>query len=179
MKSILKILTIIAGALLALILTRVGISYLVILIALGLILSFFTGDKKSAIISGVLYATISYIISYPSGLFLKGYMPNIDIPVNVSPAEVTINLFIGLIIPIIITIVICGVFSIIGGYVHNLIKNKDEKQEEEGIYFDSPNEFDEKYENKSERFTSTKTKNKLEELSPIQKAKNRRKFEKE
>lgn len=181
MKTSLKSLTIIGAAIVALFLTRIGLSYLLILIALGLILPFITEDKKSAIISGVLYAAISYILSYPSGLFLINYMPTIDIPVNVSFIEVFFNLLIGLLVPIIIAIIICSISSIIGKYLSKLVKQNNNEKQDKGYHFESKkqykNEYDD-YENNYEKHTP-KTKKKLMELSPIQKAKNRRKYEEE
>lgn len=183
MKTSLKSLTIVVAAFIALFLTRIGISYLLILIALGIILPFITEDKKSAIISGILYATISYILSYPSGLFLINFMPKIDIPINVSFIEVLFNLLIGLLVPIIISVIICFISSLVGNYLSKLVKqNRDNNEEQDkGHYFNSTNDYKKEYKEYGKNFDkhTPKTKKKLMELSPIQKAKIRRENEEE
>ena len=68
--SILKKFSIVLVALLALGLTRIGISYLIILVAIGIIMPIIADNKKSAMVTGALYATLGYSLSYPSGLFL-------------------------------------------------------------------------------------------------------------
>lgn len=177
LKSISKVLTIIIGTLLALILSRHGISYLIVLFALGLILPFLTDDKKSAVISGLLYAILSYAISYPSGLFLINYMPSKDIPIIVSQSEVSINLLIGLLIPVIVAIIICYVGTIIGEYLNHLLKKYGDNSQNQKHYFEFSEKSDEKYDNY--KYTEPKNKQKLEELSHIQRAKTRKKFKRD
>lgn len=180
LKNILKSLTIIVAAFLALILTRIGISYLFILVALGIIIPFITEDKRSAVISGALYAIISYMLSYPSGLFLINYMPKIDIPIKVSFAEVIFNLFMGLLIPVIIAAVICFISAIIGKYLSQLFKqyvgNNNTKKDENKHSFNYNKDFEENIETNNKE-VKYHTRKRLDELSPIQKAKNRRKYE--
>lgn len=172
LKNILKVLPIIIGAFAALILTRLGISYLLLLVALGFILPFLTKDKKSAVLSGILYAAISYIISYPSGLFLSNYMPSIEIPINVSPIEVIFNLLLGLLVPMIVAAIICFITAIIGEYLSNKIQHKDKKEKE--YHFQQNNENKIQYDEGFEEITPYDRKNLLD-LTSIQKAKNKRK----
>ncbi|RAP52749.1 MAG: hypothetical protein BZ138_02425 [Methanosphaera sp. rholeuAM270] len=175
MKNIYKIFTILLSAFIALVLTRMGIGYLFILVALGLILPFITKDRISAILSGTLYAAVGYILSYPSGLFLTNYMPSIEIPINVSPIEVLLNMSLGLIIPVIIAIVICFIASLIGKYLSNLITHEEVKDEEK-IYFAQEETPEEEYvEDEEVIYPENNNKNKLLNLSHIQKSKNKRK----
>ena len=70
---------VIISAILALILARIGISYLVILIVIGFIIALITKSKAYAVLTGLLYTVISYILSYPAGLFLVDYLSLIHI----------------------------------------------------------------------------------------------------
>lgn len=131
LMNILKKLSIIIVAILAIGVTRMGVNYYTILIAIGIIMPIICGSKKSAVFTGIIYATLSYIITYPSSLFLINYMPSESIPLSVSTATVYSNLFMGWIIPVIIVVVVCGVFSVIGyllkGYFDKLTgKSADE-----------------------------------------------------
>lgn len=166
--SILKKFCVIIVALLALGLTRMGIGYLTILIAIGIIMPVISDNKKSAIITGVLYATLGYIISYPSSLFLINYMPDINIPISVSSATTLSNIFLGWIIPVIFAIVICGIFSIIGNIIKSKVFNNNGNNENEHRFDtqDNLNPIDTNSLNKKE-------KKELLYLTPIQKAKNR------
>ena len=151
--NILKKLSIPVVAILALGLTRTGISYFTILIAIGILLPIICGSKKSAVFTGILYATLSYILTYPSSTFLINYMPSESIPLSVSTATVYSNIFMGWIIPVIIAAVVCGVFSIIGQAVKRLfdkILGKDtdehhfrESDDSETIVTDSYDEYPE------------------------------------
>lgn len=114
LMNILKKLSILIVAILAIQVTRMGVNYFTILLAIGIIMPIICGSKKSAVFTGILYATLSYIITYPSSLFLINYMPRESIPITVSTATVYSNLLMGWIIPVIITIVVCGIFSVIG-----------------------------------------------------------------
>ncbi|HIH36074.1 MAG TPA: hypothetical protein HA277_00510 [Methanosphaera sp.] len=114
LMNILKKLSILIVAILAIHVTRMGVNYFTILLAIGIIMPIICGSKKSAVFTGILYATLSYIITYPSSLFLINYMPRESIPITVSTATVYSNLLMGWIIPVIITIVVCGIFSVIG-----------------------------------------------------------------
>ena len=162
--SILKKFSIIIVAVLAYFLSRMGVGYLVILVAIGLFMPFLTNSKKGAVFTGILYATIGYLISYPSGLFLINYMPSIEIPISVSQTTVATDLFIGWLIPVLIAIIICGLFSIMGYAISKRLygKNNSSKSDyhtfEEDIYVEK-DEFDEDVD--------------LINLSPIQRMKNK------
>jgi len=167
--SILKKFSVIIVALLALGLTRIGLGYLTILIGIGIVMPLICGNKKSAIYTGVLYTTLSYLLSYPSGLFLIDYMPSSEIPISVSSATVLSNIFLGWIIPVIIAVVICGISSIIGNIIKMQLFDTAEKDDNE-YYFeksDDLDQFDTKSLNKNQ-------KKELLYLTPIQKAKNRK-----
>lgn len=151
--NILKKLTIPVVAVLALGITRMGISYLTIFLAIGIIMPIICGSKKSAVFTGILYATLGYILAIPSGTFLINYMPTASIPISVSTATVYSNLFLAWIIPVIIAAVVCGVFSIIGSLVKGLFdkmlgKGTDEhsfreSDDSETIVTDSYDEYPE------------------------------------
>lgn len=167
--GILKKFSVIIVAILALGLTRMGIGYLTILLAIGIIMPMICDNKKSAIFTGVLYATLSYVLSYPSGLFLINYMPNIDIPISVSSTTTLTNLFLGWIIPVIAAIVLCGIFSIIGNFIKSKVLNKIIGNDDNEHYFDRQddlNPIDTNSLNKDQ-------KKELLYLTPIQKAKDR------
>ena len=93
--GILKKFSVIIVALLALGLTRMGIGYLTILLAIGIIMPIICDNKKSAIFTGILYATLGYLLSYPSSLFLINYMPDRDIPISVSSTSILTHIFLG------------------------------------------------------------------------------------
>lgn len=156
-------------AFLALFLSGTGIGYLTILVAIGIIAPILCGSKKDAIFSGILYVTLSCILSYPKGLFLINYMPSEYIPVTVSSSTVATNLFIGWIIPVIVAIIICGLTSFIGELIANFINKKTEDTNAKEHYFDSTDDLtqiDTDNLNKKE-------KRNLLYLTPIQKAKNK------
>lgn len=168
--SLLKKFSVILVALLALGLTRVGIGYLTILIAIGIIMPLICGNKKSAIYTGVLYTTLSYLLSYPSSLFLIDYMPSSEIPISISSATVLSNIFLGWIIPVIIAVVICGISSVIGNIIKTQLLDKVVGKDDNEYYFDTSddlNQFDTNSLNKNQ-------KKELLYLTPIQKAKNRK-----
>jgi len=126
-SKIIKTLAVIVYAIIAVILTRFGISYLVILMALGLIVSLIHKQKKEAIASGVLYALISYILSYPAGMFLINYMPKYEIPVQTNTTATIINLVIGALIPMIIALVICTITAVIGSTIAGYFQNNEKR----------------------------------------------------
>lgn len=139
--NILKKISILLMALLSLELTRMGIGYLTILVAIGIIMPIFCGSKKSAVYTGILYTTLSYMISYPSSTFLIDYMPSESIPLTVSTATQYSNLFLGWIIPVIISVVICGIFSVLGYAIRRAIFGEDKKKITEGYYFEKDNDL--------------------------------------
>ena len=141
LASVLKKFSIVIIAVLALILTRIGIGYLILLVTIGIVTPILTGKKKDAIFTGILYSTLSYIISYPAGLYLINYMPNIEIPVTVTSTEIAFNLFMGWIIPVMVSIIICGITSFIGIWAANLIHKKTDQKDAEGYYFEEDEEI--------------------------------------
>lgn len=164
--GILRKLSIILVALVALFLSRTGISYLIILVCIGIFTPFLSGNKKGAVFSGILYSTFSYILSFPTGSYLINYMPSIDIPITVNSFDVFMNLFIGWLIPVLISILVCGIASLIGKFLLDLIIRTD-NQEVNEHYFES----DESY---SKNYLNTKGNIELLNLTSIQKAKNRK-----
>ena len=167
--SILKKFSIVLVALLALGLTRIGISYLIILVAIGIIIPIIADNKKSAMVTGALYATLGYLLSYPSGLFLINYMPDTYIPISVSSLTVLSNLFLGWIIPVIIAIVVCGIFAVLGNMIKNKLSDNEIQKDDNEYYF-------EKQDDLNQVNTNSLNKNQKKDLlylTPIQKAKNR------
>lgn len=194
--NILKKISILIVAVLSLELTRMGISYLTILIAIGIVMPIICGNKKSAVFTGVLYATISYILTYPSSLFLIDYMPSESIPITVPISTVYSNIFFGWIIPVIIAIVVCGIFSIFGHIIKKQLLDKVIGKGSDEHYFDESNVItpnnnnsltNQDYQKTTNtinnnqdypRKTNSLNKNEKKELlylTPIQKAKNRNK----
>lgn len=180
LNGIVKFSRVIIGAVLALILCRMGISYLAVLVALGFILSFISKNKWEGVLSAVIYTTLSYIISYPSGLYLKEFMPTIEIPIVVNPTSVIMTLFLGWLIPVIIAIIISGCAAILGKECAKIIR-KDKKEDKEiknDYQNDYQNDFEDNEEIKGvfeEKSVMPKPKNRknkeILEMSPIQKAK--------
>jgi len=179
MIDLLKKFSIIIFVLLALIVSRMGISYIVILIAIGFIVSFINQRKREAIITGVLYALVSYILSYPAGLFLSEYMPSTDIVIETSVLTVAKDLIIGALIPMIIALVLCGITAIIGSNIAKAI-NKDKTPENDAketyrfdMYkSDTNNPYQKTAEVKDKN--SRKNRKTLSKLTPIDKAKIKR-----
>lgn len=169
LMDFLKKFSILIFAILALLLSRMGISYLILLVLIGLILSFINQRKRDAVISGILYALISYIISYPSGLFLKDYMPNTSVIVQTDINVVIFHLIIGALIPIVVAIIICGITAIIGSNISRYINsNKNIKKESTKHNFKLIENF--KQSNQNSR-KEQQHKEDLINLTPIQKAK--------
>ena len=167
--GILKKFSVIIVALLALGLTRMGIGYLTILLAIGIIMPIICDNKKSAIFTGILYATLGYLLSYPSSLFLINYMPDRDIPISVSSTSILTNIFLGWIIPVIVAIVICGIFSIIGNIIKSKVFDKIGGNNDDVHHFDTYDEVNQIDTNSLNK----KQKKELLFLTPIQKAKNK------
>lgn len=186
LMDFLKKFSIIIFVVLALIVSHMGISYLTILVVIGLLVSFITGHKKDAVITGVLYALISYILSYPAGLFLAEYMPSTTLNVSADSVTVMSDVIIGALVPSIVAIVICGICAIIGSEISKYVFKKQESTTDEGYHFDMDdydyddiddvNEQEEKevVNKKRSRKSRKSNKNDLLNLTPIQKAKLKR-----
>ena len=176
--SFLKKFSIIIFVILALILSRSGFSYLLLLVLIGLIVSYINKRKREAIITGVLYALVGYILSYPAGLILNDYMPSIDIPVQTNAISVGMALLMGALIPVCFAIIICTITALIGSnlakYVdEKLNRNADKTESNENQYiFTQENDNSYNHENNIEH------KEELLNLTPIHKAKLRKKIEK-
>ena len=176
--SFLKKFSIIIFVILALILSRSGFSYLLLLVLIGLIVSYINKRKREAIITGVLYALVGYILSYPAGLILNDYMPSIDIPVQTNAISVGMALLMGALIPVCFAIIICTITALIGSnlakYVdEKLNRNADKTESNENQYiFTQENDNSYNHENNIEH------KEELLNLTPIHKAKLRKKKEK-
>lgn len=183
MINLLKKFSIIIFILLALIISRMGVSYIIILIAIGLIVSFINQRKREAIITGVLYALVSYILSYPAGLFLSEYMPTTDVVIETSAITVAENMIIGALIPMIIAFILCAITAVIGSNISKAI-NKDktsEDNDEKGYHFnmnksDSYSHSDNNFQQSVDDISndSKDYKQKINRLTPIDKAKLKR-----
>lgn len=169
LMDILRKFGVIIIALLALWLTRAGIGYLTILVAIGIIAPIVCGSKKDAVFTGSLYATLNYVLSYPSGLYLINYMPSNYIPITVSSSEVMVNLFIGWLVPTLVAIIVCGMASFLGKVIADYLFGKENRDDTNEFYFEDEgiNQVDTSNLNKKER-------KRLLYLTPIQKAKNRK-----
>lgn len=173
----LKKFSIIIFVILALILSRSGFGYLLILVLIGLIVSYINRRKREAIITGVLYALIGYILSYPTGLILKDYMPTYTIPVQTSTTTMIIDLLLGALIPMCVAIIVCGVTAIIGSniakYIHE--RSTDTKEPEDNTY---QVVFTDE-ENQTRDYVEVDDKGELLNYTPIHKAKMRKEKQKE
>ena len=145
---------VIISAILALILARIGISYLVILIAIGFIIALITKSKAYAVLTGLLYTVISYILSYPAGLFLVDYMPttNVTIP-----------------------IVLCGLPAIIGVNIAEYIHKPTTQPQKEEHHYKVMDNFNQVHKKVNKKQVEAD----ILRQTPIQKAKNRKKKEKQ
>ncbi|MBE6493336.1 MAG: hypothetical protein E7Z84_01825 [Methanosphaera stadtmanae] len=160
---------IIAFTLIGLLLTRIGISYLLVLLLIGLGVSFLSKSKLYAILTGMAYAIVSYIITYPAGLFLAQYMPTSSVVIKTNPIAVAMDLLMGALIPTIFAIIICGISAVIGAGIANYIRkdNSDNENKSDGYHFDVEGKTKTNNKNNSKR---NKT-NKGKFMNPIQKAK--------
>lgn len=176
--EILKRFSTIIFVILALMLSRLGIGYLTLLILLGLIVSFINKRKRDAIIAGLLYAMVGYILSYPTGLLLADYMPTTDIVIETNAATMMTDLVIGALIPMIVAFVICGITAIIGSniakYLESNKKSTTEFDNTDTHQFNVVGNFKQKQEKQKE---TRKNKEELINLTPIQKAKMRKEKE--
>lgn len=177
-STLLKGFEIIIAVIIAILAARVGISYMVILLALGFIMTLLTKSKGVGTTSGAAYALISYIISYPAGLLLTDYMPTTNITVETSAGSMMFNLVMGTLIPIIAAVIISGVAAIVAGYILGLFhrNNKDKEEKHEEHHYKVVNDFNEiRQRNKQQR----RKKEEAIYMTPIQKAKIRREKERE
>ncbi|MDO5825347.1 MAG: hypothetical protein Q4Q22_03115 [Methanosphaera sp.] len=176
--DLLKKFSIIIFAVLALILSRSGFSYLLILVLIGLIVSYINRRKREAIITGVLYALLGYILSYPTGLILKDYMPAYTIPVQTSTTTMMTDLLLGALIPMIVAIIVCGITAVIGSNIAKIIHGKSEDKKE----YDNDDSYQVVFtdeENQTRDYIEVDDKEELLNLTPIHKAKMRRERENE
>lgn len=121
-SKILRLLTIIIGALIALVITRLGIYFIYVLMLLGVIITLITRYKKDAIISSIIYIIVGHLISYPTGVLLNIYIPDVEIPITTSIITNITDQLIGLAIPILIAIIVVGVTSYIISLILNYIR---------------------------------------------------------
>ncbi|MBO7718798.1 MAG: hypothetical protein J6S29_01450 [Methanosphaera sp.] len=169
--------SIIIFVILALILSRSGFGYLLILVMIGLIVSYINRRKREAIITGILYALIGYILSYPTGLILKDYMPAYTIPVQTSTATMIMDLLLGALIPVCVAIVICGITAIIGSNIAKYVHERDADTQESDdtgyqvIFTDE--------ENQTRDYVEVENRGELLNYTPIHKAKMRKEKQKE
>lgn len=158
---------IIIFTLMGLLLTRMGISYLLVLLLIGLGVSFLSKSKLYSIIAGILYAIVGYIITYPTGLFLAEYMPS-DIIIETSSTAVAMNLLMGALIPTIFAIIVCGISAVIGASIANYIRkdNSNNDNNSDGYHFDVEGKTNTNKNNRKRKKT-----NNGKFMNPIQKAK--------
>lgn len=162
---------IIIAAIMALILARLGISYLIILIAIGFIIALITKSKFYAVLTGVLYTVISYILSYPAGLFLADYMPTTNVTIQTSTYAVGMDLLMGGLIPTIVAVVLCGLAAIVGSNVAELIhRPKSTQTNTEEHHFKVVDNFNQKRQAKKHR---KHVEAEMLDQTPIQKAKSK------
>ena len=163
-------------------LTRMGISYLIVLILIGLLVSFISKSKLYAVITGVMYAIVSYILTYPAGLFLIDYMPTSDVVIETSSTTVITDLIMGALIPSIFAIIVCGICALIGASIANYIRKDDDSNQEEnkskGHHFNVMDNFEKSNKNKNNRKKGRKGK-KGKFMNPIEKAKLKKQNEEE
>lgn len=160
---------IIIVVILALMLSHTSISYMVILLAIGFIMALISQSKFEAILTGVLYAIVSYILSYPTGLFLANYMPTTNVTIQTSAVTVGIDLLMGVLIPSIVAVVFCGIAAIIGISIVNLFHGNETTQTEtEEHHYKVMNNFKQ---HKQQRKQEKQDKERLLYLTPIQRAK--------
>ncbi len=164
-----RLFKILVAVILALILTYIGINYVVVLLAVGLILTILNKRKKDAIFTGILYAFIGYVMSYPVGLANMGqYIPLVDIPVQTTVLTSFISLLIGVVIPVLVSIILTGSVSIITYYVLDYLNlTKDKTNRYEKHYFQTKEAIKENRDQNRRK----KEKEDLLNLSPIQKSK--------
>lgn len=139
-SKILRSIEIVVVAIAALILTRLSISYIIILALIGLITTLISKRRKDAIIAAVLYTIIGYVISYPAGMFFAQFTPETPIPVSITLTDTIINQAIGVAIPIIIAIIITTVVSSAVIFILNLLggNKKQKTQQKDEVYFQKP-----------------------------------------
>jgi lipopolysaccharide export LptBFGC system permease protein LptF len=167
--------SIIIFVVLALILSRCGFGYLLILVLIGLIVSFINQRKREAIITGVLYALMGYILSYPTGLILNDYMPSASIPIEVSTSTVIMDLLLGALIPTLAAIIICGITAIIGS---NIAKYMGERKSKDTSSVSTNYQHTFAHDdNQTDDYIVVEDKEELLNLTPIHKAKLRKERE--
>lgn len=162
---------IIIAAIMALILAGLGISYLIILIAIGFIIALITESKFYAVLTGVLYTLTSYILSYPAGLFLVDYMPTTNVTIQTSTYTVGMDLLMGGLIPTIVAVVLCGLAAIVGSNVaERFCRPKSTQTNTEEHHFKVMDNF-----NQKKQVKQHKEHDEAETLyqNPIQKAKSK------
>lgn len=166
---------VIISAILALILARIGISYLVILIAIGFIIALITKSKAYAVLTGLLYTVISYILSYPVGLFLVDYMPTTNVTIPIDTITVGIDLLMGVLIPAIAAVVLCGLPAIIGVNIAEYIHKPTTQPQKEEHHYKVMDNFNQVHKKVNKKQVEAD----ILRQTPIQKAKNRKKKEKQ
>lgn len=150
-SKVLRLLTIIIGALIALVITRLGIYFIYVLMLLGVIITLITRYKKDAIISSIIYIIIGHLISYPNGVLLNIYIPDVEIPITTSIMTNIIDQLIGLAIPILIAIIVVGVTSYIVSLILNYIRPQSKNN---GVIKTVFNNDTPQKEHKSDEYTS-------------------------
>ena len=163
---------VIISAILALILARIGISYLVILIAIGFIIALITKSKAYAVLTGLLYTVISYILSYPAGLFLVDYMPTTNVTIPIDTITVGIDLLMGVLIPAIAAVVLCGLPAIIGVNIAEYIHKPTTQPQKEEHHYKVMDNFNQVHKKVNKKQVEAD----ILRQTPIQKAKNKKKI---
>lgn len=167
--SFLRKFRIIIAIILALMLSHMGISYMIILLAIGFIMALLSQSKFEAILTGILYVVVSYILSYPTGLFLANYLPTTNVTIQTSVVTVGIDLLMGVLIPSLVAVVFCGIAAVIGVNIVDLFHVNETNRTKTGEHhYKVMNTFEQ---HKQQRRKEKQEKERLLYLTPIQRAK--------
>ena len=118
-----------------------------------------------------MYTIVSYILTYPAGLFLIDYMPTTDVVIETNSTTVLIDLLMGALIPSIFAVIFCGICALIGANLAKAIRkdnNSKNENKSEGHNFKVMDNFEKS--NKNNRKRQRKNKN-GKFMNPIEKSK--------
>ncbi len=96
----------------ALLLSYVGISYVILYILLAFIVTILSNRRLTAVTMGVFYTLLGYAMSLFNGITMSQYLPN-DLVIRTEIPNLVSRSIIGLIIPLVVTIIICGLTAIL------------------------------------------------------------------
>lgn len=113
-----------------------------VLMLLGVVVTLITRYKKDAIISSILYVVIGHIITYPNGILLNIYIPDVEIPVTTSILTNMVDQLVGIIIPSTIAIIVTGIVSLAVSLILNHVKPTSKDDENKIIFTNNNNSND-------------------------------------